>query len=106
MQEALMNDTLTQVAAAGAVVWIIEKIKKFVGNSALSEQFASYLNRTLAALFAGIAAIGINYQFDPGAGTLLISGLTLDSLVGAGLLWLKQFILQQMAWKGYKGLNG
>jgi hypothetical protein len=105
MEEALMKDPLTQIAAAGAVVWIIERIKRFIGNSALSEQFASYLNRTLAAVFAGIAAIGIHYQFDAGAGTLLISGLTLDSLVGAGLLWLKQFILQQMAWKGYKGVK-
>jgi len=104
MTDTLM-DPLSQVAAAGAVVWLIEKLKGWIGKSPLSEQFASWLNRALAALFAGVAAVGIHYQFDPGAGTLLISGLTLETIVPGALLWLKQFILQQMAWRGYKGVR-
>jgi len=48
-------------------------------------QHSNRVNQTISVLFATVSSIGLHYKFDPNAGTLLISGLTLATLVPAAL---------------------
>jgi hypothetical protein len=66
---------LTAHLTTGAVVvYLLEwaKRSKFMPISAST----TAINRTLNILFAMAMAIGINWTYDPTAGTLIITGLT------------------------------
>jgi hypothetical protein len=60
--------TSWEVVIATVCVWLIEKIK----NSPIPwiNQGAGWINRIFAIVVAAIAAAGITWQFDAGAGTL------------------------------------
>jgi hypothetical protein len=49
------------------------------------------------ALFS---SLGIIFTFDPDAGTLLITGLSLTAIVTAAWTWVQQVVLQQIVYRG------
>ncbi len=56
---------------------------------------AGKINLVLAGLLAALAAAGIHTEYDKVAGTFLITGLTLTSIVHFLGDWLRQWAIQQ-----------
>jgi len=57
-------------------------------------------NRTVAAVLAVISSIGIHAQYDGAAGSLVITGLTFATILPSIAEVIKQFVIQQMIYKG------
>jgi len=86
-------DTLgTQVTAAAVVSFLIGFLKKqswFPWLTAESEK----ANRIAAVVLSGLAALGIHAQYTHAAGTLVITGLTLTTILSGAWHWLTQFAI-------------
>ena len=89
------EELFSQVTSAALVVYVIEWVKA-AGWCAWIAPHTKALSRTLSALLAATAAIGIHFAFDVEAGTLLISGLTVTGLAHGVWHVLNQFISQQV----------
>jgi hypothetical protein len=87
-----------QIAIAAFCVWLIEKIK----GSGFGQAAGAKLNRIIAIIVAGLASIGINFEFNSTEGILTVTGLTAVGILTALIMWLKAFILQQLGWGGLK----
>ena len=86
---------LSQFTAGGIAVWLIGRLKGWLGSIGIVEKIVSRIARVVAALVAALAVVGISFVFDPTAGVLTISGLTWAAL-GTGLWeWLRQYVIQQ-----------
>ena len=97
---------MTQFTAGGIAVWLINKLKVWLGKIGIVQNMVSKIARIVAAIVAAVAAIGISITFDPTAGVLTVTGLTWAAL-GTGIWeWLKQYVIQTVLWKGYKITNG
>lgn len=97
---------MTQFTAGGIAVWLINRLKGWLGKIGIVQVMVSKIARIVGALVAAIATVGIHFVWDPTAGSLTITGLTWAAL-GAGLwAWLQQYVVQTAMWKGYKATNG
>lgn len=56
-------------------------------------------NRVFAMVMALLVAVGIHFKFDPEAGTLLIDGLTYAGITTGIQEYLKQWMLQEVAYQ-------
>jgi hypothetical protein len=84
---------LTQATVAYYVSHVLEWLKHATWCRLLEPQMKR-AQRWVSIAVAVLAAIGITYSFDPAAGQLVISGLTLDA-IGRALV---QFALQEIAY--------
>ena len=76
---------------------IVNEVMKRLKQSALvpwMKAGTANANVMVAALLSAIAAAGIHTEFDQVAGTLLITGLTISSVVHFLGEWLRQYALQ------------
>ncbi len=64
-----------------------------------SEKTHLIVQRTIAGLVAFGGSIGITYAFDPTTGHLSVDGLLLPTMWSAGLHWVRQFALQEFAYR-------
>jgi hypothetical protein len=95
-----MNNELTAHLTTGAViVYAIEWLKRWPVFRWLHAD-STVLNRVVSACLAGVAAVGINWNFDATAGTLVITGLTWHAVALTGWEWLKQYVVQQVLYDG------
>ena len=86
---------MTQFTAGGIAVWLINKLKGWLGSIGIVQEMVSKIARIVAALVAAVAVVGINFAFDPTAGVLTVTGLTWSAM-GVGLWeWCKQYVIQQ-----------
>lgn len=86
----------TQITISAVVVYIIEVVKRSKFFPWLTTETAK-LNRYVAIVLSGLAALGINATFTDG--TLTITGLTVAGILTGALVWLKSFIVQQGMFK-------
>lgn len=94
------------LGAATVAVFLLEWLKKQPWFTWLSEESTKRVKTIFAAVFAVASVVGIGYVWNPDAGTLTITGLTLAGLV-TGLvtfLWTfaKQYAFQKIAYKVVK----
>lgn len=57
-------------------------------------------NRIIAAVMALAASVGIHAKYNGEDGSLLVTGLTLGTILPLAGEWLRQFIMQQLIYKG------
>lgn len=62
-------------------------------------QGAGKINIAIAAVLAAATSVGIHTSFDAGAGTFLITGLHLDSIIHFAGEWLRQYALQHFTYQ-------
>ena len=60
------------------------------------------VNAAVAAVLAAVSAAGIHTEFDSAAGSLLITGLTVTSLLHFGGEWVRQWTLQHFVYHATK----
>lgn len=101
-------DPLTVVTVQGVFAfitsWAIEWWKSNPKLSGISHDTQIWVQRLIAVLVATGTSLGIGYQFDPVAGTLLLTGITWSG-IGIGI-WeaVKQFFFQEYMYRtAFKG---
>lgn len=91
------NEIVSQVVIAGLCSYVLERLKKSSWFPVI-DMNTKKLNSFVAAGMAAAASIGINFQYDQTAGTLLISGLTLATFHHVIWDFAKQYLFQQMVY--------
>lgn len=99
MDQVQMTDAAVQVAIAGAIVWLMEQLKRMTGVTFMTPDTA-VMNRVVSMLFAGAAAIGITATFDQQAGVLTITGLTASGVAAGFWAWFKAYVFQELIYQG------
>jgi hypothetical protein len=89
------------ITTAAAIVYFIQWMKAS-GYTPWLTADTTTLNRITSALFAAIAAIGINWSYDASlqGGTLIITGISWVAIAHGAFEWFKQFTLQQLVFDG------
>lgn len=90
-----------QIVYGAIGTFVIQKIKSSKLVPFINEQ-TYWINRTLAILTSGIAAIGINYSYSytsDGVLNIAITGLTFWGLVEGMKQWLFAYVIQQTGYK-------
>jgi hypothetical protein len=95
-------DVGTQVAVAAIISFLVGKLKQSSWFPWLTAE-TSKLNRLVAVLLSGVAAVGIHYQWDAADHSLLITGLSLTTILGMLWHWAVQAIYTH-GW--FKATNG
>lgn len=95
------GELTAHITTGAAIVYIIEWMKRSRLTPWLDIDTGT-LNRITSALLAAIAAIGINWQYDPliDGGTLIIKGLSWTAVGMGAWEWFKQFTMQQLIFDG------
>lgn len=88
-----------QVALSALITFVLEHLKQSSWFPWLSQQTEGW-NRIASVVLAAIGAVGIHAEFDATAGTLVITGLTLGGLLHFVLEWGRQWLYQQLIYKG------
>lgn len=88
-----------QAIIAVIASWMLEKVKSSPRVGLISHDSSLYFQRYAAAVVAFATSLGIHFQFDHTAGTLVITGLSLASL--GHFVWgaVQQFIMQEVAYQ-------
>lgn len=79
------------LAAAAIITFLIGVLKKASWFPWLSSETAK-VNRIAAIVLSGVATLGIHLTFNRQAGSLVITGLTLNTILVGGYHWLIQFV--------------
>jgi len=104
--DSVLNMILSMFTVGGVSVWLINKLKAWLGKIGWIQTKVSAFIRIMAAVVAALGVVGIDFAWNGSAGTLLISGLTYTSIITLFFEWLRQYVLQTFLWKGYKLTNG
>lgn len=86
-----------QVAWGSMVVWLIQRLKDSPRFDFINP-YTDVLNRFASVIMAAVGTVGITATFADG--TLMISGLQLDTVVNFGVNLLFQFFFQQGVYHG------
>jgi len=81
--------------------YLLVQLGQFLKRSPLIPWFkcgAPTANRVMAAVFAAVQTVGIGATFDTTAGTLVITGLTLTSIMPAAIEFGRAYITQKVLW--------
>jgi len=89
----------TQVTLSAIIVWLLQYLKGASWFPIKAEATTAVL-RTLGAVAAMLAAVGITVAFDKEAGVLTIAGLTQANLIAVGIASVKGLIYQELIYKG------
>lgn len=84
------SDISTQIAAAAALSFVINLLKSSKSLPWISKE-SERLNRLVALLGSGLVSLGLHAHFDHQAGTLLITGISLQAIALGLWHWLTQF---------------
>ena len=98
--------TTSTFAASAVVVWVLQMVKKSEKVPWITKETAK-INRIVAVLLSGVAALGVTWVFAPAANgghTLSISIPSAVTLVSSAWLWLKSFAIQE--WIYRSSVNG
>lgn len=93
------SDITAHLTTGAVIVYLLEWLKRSGWASAITAD-SKRINRTISAVLAAAAAIGINWTYSAADGTLIITGLTAQGVALGGWEWLKQFTTQQLIWDG------
>ena len=83
------------------IAWLASQLQELLKKAAwfpFIGQGLQVANRVFAALLAAIATVGINVT-NPEAGTWVVTGLTLGSVLTFIVQFLWQYIAQKVAWR-------
>lgn len=78
--------------------WLMEKAKTTAWISVLTPESRDSVQRTISALLATLAAVGITATYD--AGTLTITGLTIGNGISLAMLTVQNFLVQHTVYHG------
>ena len=98
--------TTSTFAASAVVVWVLQIIKKSEKIPWITRDTAK-INRVVAVLLSGVAALGVTWVFVPstnGAHTLTITIPSLAAIASSAWIWLKSFAIQE--WIYRSSVNG
>ena len=87
------------VVIAAAISFVFEWLKKARWFPWITRS-SDGLNWLVGIVLAALAAAGIQLAFNPDEGTLIVSGLSLASLTAFFAEWVRQWIFQQIVFKG------
>ena len=90
------SSELTAHLTTGAVIVYMLQWLKASGWCPWVTGDTKALNRTLSAMAAIVAAVGINWTYTATDGTLVITGVTLHAVLTGGYEVMKQFCVQQL----------
>lgn len=92
-----------ELIGSAVIAWMVAKgIEIAKGLSWLPlDATTERLNWWAARGLAAATAVGIHFTFDPQAGSLVITGLTLAGIGHAVLEYAKQLFLQEVAYKKF-----
>jgi len=93
----LETDITAHVTTGAVIVYLLEWLKRS-GWCPLTTE-TKHLNRLLSGLLAVVAALGIQWSYDPATGGV-IHLPALAMLVTSGWEVIKQFTVQQLIWDG------
>ena len=93
-----MDILSTQVVVSYLAVLIQEALKKASWVPWLAARTTG-MNRLVAAVFAALSTVGIQIQFDAGAGTMLVSGLTIASVLTFVVDFARSWIAQKLLYR-------
>jgi UDP-N-acetylmuramyl pentapeptide phosphotransferase/UDP-N-acetylglucosamine-1-phosphate transferase len=88
-----------QIVLAGVAVWIIEKLKASK-RFPFIDQYTDQLNKWLSVALAIAGTVGISVTFNMADGSLLITGLTPESVLSFAWNATSQFVIQQAGYHG------
>ncbi len=83
-----------QIVLAGVAIWTIEKLKASKRFTFI-DRYTDQLNKALSMLLAVLATAGIGVTFNMAEGSLLITGLTPESVLNFAWSAASQFVIQQ-----------
>jgi hypothetical protein len=98
----VQTDATAMLTASAISVYLIQRLKSASWFKLLTPN-TKYLNIAASLFAAAIAATGIHYTFDPNAGTLTITGLTIAGILTALWTWAKSFALNELIYQGTIG---
>lgn len=89
----------SQITTAAVAVWVLQKLKQcprlpFINHG------TDTLNTIISATLAALTAAGIYFNFDSDAGTLMVTGLTVDNALHFGWEWFTSFVMQETVYRG------
>lgn len=87
-----MNELGSQITAAAVISFVIGWLKKSPWFPWITTETAK-LNRVAAVVLSGLAALGLHFQFNHSAGSLLITGLSLQGFLLGAWHWGSQFAI-------------
>ena len=93
------QQVLSQVVVAWLVTQAVQWLKRASGLPWISAK-TDTLNKIVGIVLAFFASLGIMFQFDPQAGTLLVTGLTASTILAGIWTWVQQVVLQQIIYHG------
>ena len=95
-----MDSAVSQLTISAIIVWAIDAFKAVSWFPVLTPESTERFKRTVGAIAAGLAALGITYHYDPSLGVLTIGGLTIGSMGQFAWSWLQNFVTQQVLYHG------
>ena len=93
-----MDQYVTQMVVGWLSALFIQFLKR-VKSLPWIDEHTDDVNRIIAVVVAFFASLGIGFEFIKDAGTLLISGLTLNTLMSLGWNWIVQFFFQNVIYR-------
>jgi hypothetical protein len=98
----IQTDATAILTASAISVYIIQRLKSWNWFTLLSPT-SKYANMAASVFTAALGATGIHYTFNPDAGTLTLTGLTLTGILTALWTWAKSFALNELIYQGTIG---
>lgn len=97
--QTVMAQFMSLFSSGALVVFLLQWVKKSKYAPFITAETAK-LNRAVAWLAAGGAAIGIRATFDPQAHSLLITGLSLGAVWHGAAQWMHSIVMQEVLYAG------
>ena len=101
----MTDHILSQISTSAMIVYGLEWLKMCKWFRWLDLE-SKKLNRIVAVILSGLGAIGVHGEFDPGAGTLLITGLSTVTILHGLWDWAQAFVTQQVIYDGVVQKSG
>jgi hypothetical protein len=95
MQDLVISQVTLSAVSVVVMQWI-KGSKLFPFITATTDK----LNKVVAAVLAGVTAIGVHYTYDATTATLTVVGLSWAALGHAAWHWLQSYAFQETIYKG------
>lgn len=100
MMEPTNSIVVSQVTAAVVTVWVLEIAKRIPWLPITKD--SAKLNRIIAVLASGATAFGLHATYSGPGRALTIYLPTLQAALWGGAHWIRSFVFQESAYKGYQ----
>lgn len=91
---------VSQITASLVTVWVIEIAKKLPWLPITKD--TAKLNRAIAVVASGLTAFGLHATYSGSGRALTIYLPTLQAALWGGAHWVRSFVFQEGAYKGYQ----